>query len=168
MTKINHDRPTLRLLDNYRRELKSQAKEYKKFDNVHITSANKNRMPTVSQAAQEIILSIFDAANVYFDASSSYLKTMLPDAGKSLRKKKMSLQKELEDAKSNLVNSCVKILIEAMREKLEGKKGVVAWLSWLQEEAHRTNNYGLFDILELGIKPAFEKIDTAVAGGSLR
>lgn len=168
MTKINHNRPTLRLLDNYRRELKSQAHDYKNSEDVSTKTDNIHRMPNVSQSAQEIILSIFDAAGIYFDKFSNYLKTISPDAGKSLRKKRGFLQKEMEEAKSNLTNSCVKIVIEAMREKLEGKKGVLAWLIWLQDEAQRTNNYGLFDILELGIKPAFEKIDAAIAEGAFR
>lgn len=80
-------------------------------------------MPDVSQSAQEIIFSMFDAAGLYFDGLSKLLKTLSPDAGKSLRKKKASLQKEIEDAKSNLTNACVELVVEAMREK--DRKSVV-------------------------------------------
>ncbi|MGV1768413.1 hypothetical protein [Rhizobium rhizogenes] len=125
-------------------------------------------MPDVSQSAQEIIFSMFDAAGLYFEALSNLLKTLSPDAGKSLRKKKGSLQKEIEDAKSNLTNACVELVVEAMREKLEGKKGVIDWLTWFQDEAQRTNDYGLLDIMEIGIKPAFQRIDDAIEGGAFR
>lgn len=168
MAKLNHNRPTLRLLDNYRRELRSQVHEYRGSEAVSAKSISDNRMPDVSQSAQEIIFSVFDAAGLYFEALSNLLKTLSPDAGKSLRKKKGSLQKEIEDAKSNLINACVELVVEAMREKLEGKKGVIDWLTWFQDEAQRTNDYGLLDIMEIGIKPAFQRIDAAIEGGAFR
>ncbi|MCZ7854930.1 hypothetical protein, partial [Agrobacterium salinitolerans] len=42
--------------------------------------------------------------------------------------------------------------------------GVIDWLTWFQDEAQRTNDYGLLDIMEIGIKPAFQRIDAAVEG----
>ena len=169
MAKLNHNRPTLRLLDNYRRELRSQVHEYRGSEAVSAKSiSDNNRMPDVSQSAQEIIFSMFDAAGLYFEALSNLLKTLSPDAGKSLRKKKASLQKEIEDAKSNLTNACVELVVEAMREKLDGKKGVIDWLTWFQDEAQRTNDYGLLDIMEIGIKPAFQRIDAAIEEGAFR
>lgn len=54
--------------------------------------------------------------------------------------------------------------MEALREKIEGKKGVIEWLTWFQDEAQRTNDYGLLDIMEIGIKPAFQRIDAAIEG----
>ena len=125
-------------------------------------------MPGVSQAAQDMIISMFDAAGLYFEAFSELLETLSPDATKSVRRKKASVQKKIEDAKSNLTEACVKLVVEAMREKLEGEKGVVVWLTWFQDEAQRTNDYGLLDIMEIGIKPAFQKIDTAIEEGAFR
>lgn len=170
MTKINHSRPTLRLLDNYRRELKFQAREYSRSEDAFEISASgkSKRMPGVSQSAQEIILSMFDAAGLYLEAFSKILKTLALDAGKSLRKKRASFQKEMEDAKSDLIDVCVKLVVEALREKIEGKKGVVEWLTWFQDEAQRTNDYGLLDILEVGIKPAFQRLDAAIEEGAFR
>lgn len=170
MTKLNHSRPTLRLLDNYRRELKFQAHEYSRSEAAFETSGSGKgkRMPGVSQSAQEIILSMFDAAGLYLEAFSKILKTLSLDAGKSLRKKRASFQQEMEDAKSDLIDVCVKLVVEALREKIEGKKGVVEWLTWFQDEAQRTNDYGLLDILEVGIKPAFQRLDAAIEEGAFR
>ncbi|NKL59719.1 hypothetical protein [Rhizobium leguminosarum] len=170
MTKINHNRPTLRLLDNYRRELRSQAHEYSSSETASeiLVSGRNKKMPGVSQSAQEIILSMFDAAGRYLEAFSKILKTLSLDAGKSLRKKRASFQQEMEDAKSDLIDVCVKLVVEALREKIEGKKGVVEWLTWFQDEAQRTNDYGLLDILEIGIKPAFQKLDAAIEEGAFR
>lgn len=170
MTKINHNRPTLRLLDNYRRELRSQAHEYNVPEAASETavSGKIKRMPGVSQPAQQLIISMFDAADLYFVVFSKLLKTLAPDAAKSLRKKRASFQKEIEDAKSVLIAACVQLVAEALREKIEGKKGVVEWLSWFQDEAQRTDDYGLLDILEIGIKPAFQRIDVAIEEGAFR
>ncbi len=170
VTKINHNRPTLRLLDNYRRELRSQAHEYSVSEAASeiAVSGKIKRMPGVSQSAQQLIISMFDAADLYFVVFSKLLKTLDPDAGKSLRKKRASFQKEIEDAKSALIAACVKLVAEALREKIEGKKGVAEWLTWFQDEAQRTNDYGLLDILEIGIKPAFQRIDVAIEEGAFR
>lgn len=62
----------------------------------------------------------------------------------------------------------MKLVAEALREKIEGKKGVVEWLTWFQDEAQRTDDYGLLDILEIGIKPAFQRIDVAIEEGAFR
>lgn len=125
-------------------------------------------MPVVSRSAHDMIISMFDAAGQYFEAFSEFLETLSPDATKSVRKKKATVQKTMEDAKSNLTDACVKLVLEAMREKLESKKGVVEWLTWFQDEAQRTNDYGLLDIMEIGIKPAFQKIDTAIEEGAVQ
>ena len=111
MTKINHNRPTLRLLDNYRRELRSQAHEYNVPEAASETavSGKIKRMPGVSQPAQQLIISMFDAADLYFVVFSKLLKTLAPDAAKSLRKKRASFQKEIEDAKSALIAACVQL-----------------------------------------------------------
>ncbi|WP_041694601.1 hypothetical protein [Agrobacterium tumefaciens] len=98
-------------------------------------SIGDNRMPDVSQSAQAIIFSMFDAAGLYLEALSNLLKTLSPNARKSVRKKTVSCQKEIEDAKSNLTNPCVELVVEAVREKLEGKKSVIDWLIWFQDEA---------------------------------
>lgn len=68
VTKINHNRPTLRLLDNYRRELRSQAHEYSVSEAASeiAVSGKIKRMPGVSQSAQQLIISMFDAADLYF------------------------------------------------------------------------------------------------------
>jgi len=147
--------------------MRSQAHEYSSSGAAsEISVGGKGKkMPGVSPSAQELILSMFDAAGLYLEAFS---KMLSPDAGKSLRKKTASFQKEIEDAKSNLTNACVELVVEAMREKLEGKKGVVDWLTWFQDEAQRTNDYGLLDIMEIGVKPAFQRIDAAIEGGAFR
>lgn len=66
------------------------------------------------------------------------------------------------------VGKPLQLVVEAMREKLEGKKGVIDWLTWFQDEAQRTNDYGLLDIMEIGIKPAFQRIDAAIEGGTFQ
>ena len=137
MAKLNHNRPTLRLLDNYRRELRLQLREHRGSEALYVMakSIGDNRMPDVSQSAQAIIFSMFDAAGLYLEALSNLLKTLSPNARKSVRKKTVSCQKEIEDAKSNLTNPCVELVVEAVREKLEGKKSVIDWLIWFQDEA---------------------------------
>lgn len=168
MTNINHNRPTLRLLDNYRRELRSVSHS-DKISKVAIeepTHGRKKRMPDVSPSVQEIILSMFDAAERYYRSFSKFLLTFSPDAGKSMRKKGDALQKQLDQAQANLVNECVKLVVEALREKIEGKNGVVEWLTWFQDDAQNTNDSGLLNILEVGIRPAFQSIENAIDEGS--
>jgi hypothetical protein len=168
MTKINHNRPSLRLLDNYIRELKSQQREYSVPDASPRSSVVNSGMPTVSAAAQAKILNMFEKADAYYSAFSNYLDSILPKAETSDRKKRASLKEKLDESKVRLRDSCVQIVLEAMREKIEGNTGVIKWLEWLQSEAQRTNDYGLYDILEIGVKPAFEKVETAIADGALR
>lgn len=92
--------------------MRSQAHEYSSSGAAsEISVGGKGKkMPGVSPSAQELILSMFDAAGLYLEAFSKMLKTLSPDAGKSLRKKTASFQKEIEDAKSNLTNACVSTL----------------------------------------------------------
>jgi len=161
VAKINHSRPTLRLLDNYKREMRSQAYEYSRSEVILVSDKNK-KMPIVGQEAQELIISMLDAAGLYFDASSKIFKVLLPNASKSLRKKRPSFEKEMENAKLNLVEVCVELVIEALRERKEGNKGIVNWLTWFQDEAQRTNDYGMFDIFEIGIKPAFQRLEAVI------
>ncbi|TBZ06263.1 hypothetical protein [Rhizobium leguminosarum] len=168
MTKINHNRPTLRLLDNYRRELKAQQREYSVADDIPRGSVGKSRMPSLSQTAQARIIDMFDRASAYFRVFSNYLESISPAAGISLRKKRASLEEKLNEAKMGLTDSCVQIVLEALREKIDGQTGVIKWLDWLQKEAQRTNDHGLYDILEIGVKPAFEKVETAIAKSALR
>ncbi|MBB4190747.1 hypothetical protein GGE45_000230 [Rhizobium aethiopicum] len=105
---------------------------------------------------------MFDQAGAYFRAFSNYLESISPQASKSLTKKRASLKEKLEESKLVLTDSCVQIVLEAMREKMDGKAGLINWLEWLQNEAQRTNDYGLYDIFEIGVKPAFEKVDALI------
>ncbi|MDU0359783.1 hypothetical protein RWK44_05050 [Rhizobium sp. 25PS6] len=163
MTKIDHNRPSLRLLDNYRRELKSQQREYSVHDASSRSSLGNSRMPNVTPAAQTKILQMLDQADAYYRAFSDYLKSISPKAETPIRKKRATLKEKLDESKVSLTDSCVQIVLEAMREKTDGKTGVLKWLEWLQSEAQRTNDYGLYDILEIGVKPAFAKVEEFVA-----
>lgn len=163
MTKLNHNRPTLRLLDNYRRELKSLQREYSVTDDTRHHAEGYSRMPSVSQAAQAKILNMFDQAEAYYRSFSSYLKSISPNAGSSPRKKRRSSKEALDKSRADLTDSCVQLVLEAMREKIEGKTGVIKWLEWLQSDAQRTDDHGLYDIFEVGVKPAFERVEAAIA-----
>ncbi|MGO8212104.1 hypothetical protein ACC782_34800 [Rhizobium ruizarguesonis] len=167
MTKINHSRPTLRLLDNYRRELKSQQREYSVADDTPHHAEGYGRMPRVSQTAQAKILNMFDQADAYYRSFSGYLKSISPDAGSSPRKKRRSLKETLDKSRADLTDSCVQVVLEAMREKIDGKTGVIKWLEWLQSEAQRTDDHGLYDIFEIGVKPAFKRVEAAIAQSTL-
>lgn len=167
MTKINHNRPTLRLLDNYRRELQSQQREYSVSEDTRHDMEGYGRMPSVGQTAQAMILNMFDQADAYYRSFSSYLKSISPDASPSLRKKRRSSKETLDKSRADLTDSCVEIVLEAMREKIDGKTGVIKWLEWLQREAQRTDDHGLYDIFEVGVKPAFQRVEAAIAQNTL-
>lgn len=118
-------------------------------------------MPQVSEEARTIIISIFDAADCYLEDFSNYMKSLSPEAAKTLRKKQAALEEKLGLSKEKLVGSCVQLVIEAIGEASRDRKDVVEWLKWLEKEAQRTNSYALYDILEVGVKPAFERLDAA-------
>ena len=161
MTKINHNRPLLRFLDNYRRELKSQSNRATSTFPARPQKPNENPMPEVSEPASKIILSMFDAAEVYYDQFSAWLEVSFPGAKKATRRKSPELKKKLDQAEDQLVEACVALVLEGVQEHLRKEVGVVSWIDWLQKEAQRTNSSGLYDILEIGIKPAFERLDAA-------
>ncbi|MGV1822670.1 hypothetical protein ACQZ63_26200 [Agrobacterium sp. CG160-95] len=121
MTNINHNRPTLRLLDNYKRELRSLSHSDKisKVATEEPTRGRKKRMPDVSPSAQQIILSMFDAADRYYQSFSKFLQTLSPEAEKSIRKKGTAFRRELDHAQVKLIDECVKLVVEALREKIE-------------------------------------------------
>lgn len=161
MTKLNHNRPALRLLDNYRRELRNQS--IRVGDDFAVAKESiENPMPPVSESARELIFSMFDAANSYFDHFSAWIEAMSPDSSKTLRRKEPARKTEFNRAKERLVEACIALVLEGVREASKKEKGVVSWLDWLQKEAQRTNSSGLFDILDVGVKPAFERIDAAI------
>ncbi|MFS2154808.1 hypothetical protein [Rhizobium sp. Rhizsp42] len=162
MTRINHNRPILRLLDNYRRELNRLQRDLPEEDRSRKTPATSVRIPKISQAAHLKLLEMLNAASVYFDTFSSYLKSISPDAKSSVRKKRSAFEKSLEDAKKNLKGTCIHLVIEAMREKIEGESYVIPWLEWFQKEAERVSHSGLTEIFEIGIKPAFEAVAAAI------
>lgn len=162
MTKINHNRPSLRLLDNYRRELKNRSYDTTSTLPARPQKPHENPMPEVSEPASQCILSIFDAAEAYYDHFSAWLRASFPGATKANRKKSPELKKKLNQAENQLVEACAALILEGLQEHLRKEFGVVSWIEWLQKEAQRTNSSGLYDILEIGIKPAFEKIDAAV------
>jgi len=170
MTNINHNRPTLRLLDNYKRELRSLSHSDKisKVATEETTRGRKKRMPDVSPSAQQIILSMFDAADRYYQSFSKFLQTLSPEAEKSIRKKGTAFRRELDHAQAKLIDECVKLVVEALREKIEGKNGVMEWLIWFQDDAQNTNDSGLLNILEIGVRPAFKKIEVAIDEGVFR
>lgn len=161
MTKINHNRPSLRLLDNYRRELKNQSNRATSTFPARPQKPNENPMPEVSEPARKIILSMFDAAESYYDQFSAWLEASFPGAKKATRRKSPEIKKKLDRAEGQLLEACVALVLEGIQEHLRKETGVVSWIDWLQKEAQRTNSSGLYDILEIGIKPAFERIDVA-------
>lgn len=161
MTKLNHNRPSLRLLDNYRRELRNQALRV----NAGLPMAQKlsnNPMPSVSAPARKLIFLMFDAANSYFDLFSEWLEAMSPAASKTLQRKQQARKRKLETAKEALIDACVALVLEAVQEAYREENGLTCWFEWLQEEAKRTDSSGLYDIIEIGMKPAFEKIEGTV------
>lgn len=119
-------------------------------------------MPPVSEVAGGLVLSIFDATNLYFDKFSAWLETISPGSKKSTKRKSPMLKEQLEEAEERLVDACTALVIEAMKEESRKNKGVVAWIDWLQKEAQLTNSSGLYDILEIGMKPACERIAAAI------
>ena len=161
MTKLNHNRPALRLLDNYRRELRKQSI---RVGDSFVVAQNsvENPMPPVSKSARELIFLMFDAANSYFDHFSAWIEALSPDSGKTLRCKEPERKTEFNRAKERLTEACIALVFEAVREASREETGVISWLDWLQKEAQRTKSSGLYDILEIGVKPAFERINAEI------
>ena len=159
MSKLNHYRPVLQLLDNYRREIKIQAAIAKNSFPKATQNSGKNPMPPVSDVAHELILSIFEAATSYFNHLSAWLGTIPPDSNKALRRGRPALKAQLDQANDQLVDACTALVLEAMKEASRKENSVANWLDWLQKEAQRTKSSGLCEILDIGVKPALEKVD---------
>lgn len=118
-------------------------------------------MPEVSEPARIIIVSVFDATEAYYDQFSAWLEASFPGAKKATRRKSPDFKKKLDQAEGQLVEACVALVLEGVQEHLRKEAGVVSWIDWLQKEAQRTNLSELYDILEIGFKPAFERIEIA-------
>jgi hypothetical protein len=162
MAKINHDRPSLRLLDNYMREVQLQASTDAGSISAGSKKSTDGSMPRFSENARSLISLMIDAANQYLDHYSALLEAINPESGKSVRKKRNLRKHRLELSKEGLVDACAGILFEAIEESARNEQCVANWLRWLEREALRTKNDGLIEILEVGMNPAFERVSTAI------
>jgi len=120
-------------------------------------------MPRLGAHAKKIAMSLFDLLERYYDNQSLLLKSIYPKATKSERKNAMMLTSEKDCLEKQILEQSIELVMEAFRKQAAGDRSVTEWLDWLQSKAISTNNYALFDLFDVGIKPAFEVLSKVVS-----
>lgn len=160
MSKINHTRPALRMIDSFRREFRRQSYADQTLTSNDHQYGIANTMPkVVNSRARETILRMLDAMSKYYNAMSDWLNAHSPNSTKNLQKKCSQMEDNLNHAESDLSRACLGFLIEAAEAHQRGEKDVSEWYSWFQKN---TDKDTLNDIEEIGINPVFAKMMQAL------
>jgi len=171
LSKINHDRPNLRYIDNLRRELAREVSpDFVLRDNVkgqqHLETSNTvSGIPSLDANAKKIAISLLNLLQRYVENQSLQIKAVVSKRGKKLREKQMILSSEADWLEKKILEQSIELVFDALKKELIGDSSVTKWIDWLQSEAIRTDNDCIFILFEIGIKPAFEAVSKGLSKG---
>lgn len=175
MTKLNHDRPIFRYLDNLRRELRKAPvgavpAGYGGVPITLITGTGKPRktpMPRLNEVESEIAYAMVEALSAYIESDLAVFATMptLKDKGKGNTAKAIAARNITEKA---LVHSCVRFLLQGLQSKQQHRRDhVLKWYGWLGkafEEIDEAGPCSAWDTLNnFAMKAASEQLDEIMA-----
>lgn len=138
MTKLNHDRPIFRYLDNLRREMRNAPAgavpdDYGGVPITVITGTGKPRkapMPRLTDVEADIAFGMVEALSAYIDADLKVIQTFptLKSKAKGNTAKAVTARNVAEKA---LVKACTMFLIQSLQSKQQGREQVINWYAWL-------------------------------------
>lgn len=149
MTKINHERPSLRYLDNIRRELKHMAtgattcdflpsNYQEKVDAVLLAQENRPQMPSLTKNESNLALTLLEKLNAYIEASSAVIESLIT------RKKGRSetAKEQLDHAEKELLVACRKFCITLIITSNNGRDNLQDWYRYLKAAFDENNDAG--------------------------
>jgi hypothetical protein len=149
MTKLNHNRPYLRFIDNLRRELKhmetgSLPAGYgatPKSAAAHATG--QTREIALCKAEAGLALDLLNALDAYVEASSDVVSTLSPGA-----KRRFGAAKKIQcEAEEKLLAVATKTLAQMFLSKSSGDSNFLDWYSQLETRFDGEGGEMAWDIL---------------------
>lgn len=172
MTKLNHDRPIFRYLDNLRREMRNAPAgavpdDYGGVPITVITGSGKPRkkpMPRLNEVEAEIAFGLIEPLAAYVDADLAVFKTMptLTDKGKGNTAKAVAARNVAE---KSLVRACTRFLVQGLQSKQQGREQIMNWYGWLHTafaEQGETGACSAWETLEWAMKSASEQVEAII------
>lgn len=173
MTKLNHDRPIFRYLDNVRREMRNAPAgtvpdDYGDVPITLVTGSGQPRnrqMPLLNEVESEIAFGMIEALSVYVDAELAVIAT-LPTRQRKGRGNKSKAIAARNIAEKKLVRSCARFLLQGMQSKQLGREQIMTWYGWLHGtfvELGATGACSAWETLnDWAMKSASEQVDELI------
>jgi hypothetical protein len=146
MSKINHERPYLKYIDNIRREIKKSSSFSSKEPEIDPSTArdtsigqrlwNKMLQINLTEPELEKISELLRLLNEHSQTQCKWLELLMkPKEGKQ----KKALEKEMEQLKLSMISIAIQIIaLEAIARNDGREKGIFDWLNLLGK--HMTKN----------------------------
>jgi len=172
MTKLNHDRPIFRYLDNLRREMRNAPAGAVPDDygGVPITvvkgsgKPRKKPMPRLNDIEAEIAFGLIEPLAAYVNADLAVINTMptLTSKGKGNTAKAVAARNLAEKA---LVRACARFLVQGLQSKQQGREQITSWYGWLHgafEEQGETGACSAWETLHWAMTSASEQVEEII------
>lgn len=150
MTRLNHQRPALRVADNLARELARLSAAA--AAEAHPRS-NRKPMPPVPDAAGEALLSLIGAVSAVYDAESDFLSSFHATSKRAAHREQIELARGARD------QACDDFLRHLATLQRPDIRATWRWIKRVESDAIARNNLSLLDVLfEEGLKPAISRL----------
>lgn len=140
MAKMNHNRPSLRYLDNYRRELRREDRPTpswfhpEKIKAYGIASTKLEKFPeylksfsNLNPKQQSIMGEVIEKYNIYLDSCISVIDLIMASNSKKTLAKRKAKQNAKDDAYESLVVMGASLANEILNDLEHKQDGVLKW-----------------------------------------
>ncbi len=168
MTKLNHDRPVLRYLDNIRRELAIDAR---RTDTLSFGGAQSSASRSASDifpltsAESSAVSEFFSSIENYLDVESKLITAL--KSGASKQAKSAAKQVSQHTAENRLKASALVFSAKLVLSGLENRMNLLNLYKALEKEL-REDAWSLWELInDIAMKEAMQKINTVIGGHAL-
>lgn len=135
MSKINHARPSLRYLDNLRRELSRYpstaaivAKPVARASgSTTKLAANIQSFTALTTKQQQVLGQLINTYGIYMDAITAHIESIV-GLGNMARREKLR-----DASRVDVVNASVEFVLQCLADEMAGAPGVLRWYAQLQK-----------------------------------